>query len=436
MPKIKINIGAFEDLADESFDSKVKYLAVGEEVLDQHVYGDSLAKLITALGKNVNKRNLFNLEIVDGIPSALYGFTLALNSDLQPCLFFGAKSGGKDNPPNALPVEVIASEDEDSEEDYQIKVGKVSIVFHYNEDSKRTYGYLKSGKTQVSIKCDFVKDFDYDDLEEVTSTEELSNFLTKIKGGAINYKLRNLVHPDLVKSGKVKLPLILNIESFEEPYEGEDFTAVNINISSANGKPLYAIDDDGNLVEDVTAVSVYDYLNAGAVCEPANAARCLLTKVFKGEVQICITKLGKDPLKNNPVHTLRHVIPTEVEEAYALAKAELKQLLRQEQDYSHLLEPDNVEKMLAASAKPKALSAKEEDEEYEEETTKPKKAKKPAKLAEALKSIDTSEEDEEETPKPKKAKKAPKVVEVEAEEVEEDEDEELALASFKKKRNS
>lgn len=337
MPKFEININQFPELANEDFPADAKYIPLGQDFLARHEYSEFLEAIFNALPEH-NKNNIFNLEVVAGIPSAVYGFTLCLDKALKPVLIFGSSKGGQENPQNILPVEVKKITDSEGDSFYSAVVGKCRIEFEWNSKTKRVQTNLIHKKNSVSIRTIFVENFDGAALERIKTTNELVAQLDKLKTGAYSYKLPEICHPDLIKSGKVKLPLFLNIISFEPPYQGDGFVSINIEVEGAK----YAINNETKEeTENPTSISVYDYTNAGiAVSNPAHIAKGTLLRNFGGKSQITITKLGKDPLKNTPTHIVRDILPTDetLAKAYNLAKEELKRRIIAEQDYSDLLE--------------------------------------------------------------------------------------------------
>jgi hypothetical protein len=363
MPNINVNISDFDELVNQEFPIDAKYVPLGTSILDTHAFGSDILKTLNALGE-YNVDNVFNLEVVDGIPSAVYGFTLALDKDLKPSLFFGCNKGGESNPPNKLAVTVQVETDEDDDEFVLIRVGKAQIDFDYNAQTKRISAWLVYKKTRISINARFVKGVEYAQVDAIASADDLTKCLDKLGSGSYSYKLKDLAHPDLINSGKVKLPIILDVISFEPPYHGESFTAINIEVSGAK----WAKSPSGEVVENPTMISVYDYMNAGALADNSTAARAILLNLYKGKNQIVITKLAKDPIANNPTHILRQVPPSDPElaAAYQKAKSALTEAIKKEQDFNHLLEVSSIEKFKKLAAAP-ALEviedAKDDDDE-------------------------------------------------------------------------
>jgi hypothetical protein len=394
MPKLEININQFPELANEIFSADAKYLPLGQDFLARHEQSEFLAPVFAALPEH-NTNNIFNLEVVEGIPSAVYGFTLALDKELKPALFFGSSKGGSENPSNSLPVEVKKITDSEGDVEYVVTVGKCRIQFDYNAKAKRIQSSLVFKKNIVSIQTKFIEGVDSNLLENLKTTEELATQLEKLGGGSYSYKLNELCHPDLIRAGKVKLPLFLNILSFEPPYQGDDFVAINLEIEGAK----YAINKKtGEEVENPTSISVYDYMNAGvAVTEPSNAAKAALLRNFGGKTQIAVTKLAKDPLKSNPTHVVRDVLPTDeiLAKAYNLAKEELKRRIVAKQDYSDLLEFSAVQEYLGKVNNPEKVLAPAASKAVVTELKQAKAAKVAVPIEETPEVYIVDEDDEE-----------------------------------------
>lgn len=392
--KLEININQFPELSNEFFPVEAKYIPLGQDFLARHEYQEFLAAIFAALPEH-NTNNIFTLEVVEGIPSAVYGFTLALDKELKPVLMFGSFKGGTENPHNSLPVEVKKITDSEGDSFYAAVVGKCRIQFEYNAKTKRVQTNLVHKKNSVSIKTEFADNFDGAALEMLKSTDDLARQLDKLNGGNYSYKLNEICHPDLIKAGKVKLPLFLNILSFEPPFQGDGFVAINIEVEGAK----WAINKKtGEQVTDPTSISVYDYSNAGvAVTDPSNAAKMALLRNFGGKTQIAVTKLAKDPIKSNPTHVVRDVLPTDetLAKAYNLAKEELKRRIVVRQDYSGLLEFSAVQEYVGKVNNPEKVLAPAVSKAVVTEL-KQAKAAKVAVPVEAVPEVYIVDEDDEE----------------------------------------
>jgi len=349
MPDININLQSFEGLSSEDFPSEIKSMPLGLDLCDTHEKGENIKSVVRALGKEINENNVFNLEVVEGIPSNLYCFTLALDKDLQPCLFFGCYKGGEENPSNKLNVSVKEFVDDDGDKEFKIVVGKATIEFIFNKITKRFSSWLSYKKTRISFMTKWEKNINPSDVENIESLEDLTSLLTKLSTGGFSYKLFELCHPDLIASNKVNLPLILEVVSFEAPFHGDGFTAYNINVRGANGVRLFA-KRNGEEIEDVSSINVYDYSAAGSICEGFGAAKALLLNLYGGSTQIRVTRLSKEPLKYNPTHTLKDVLPSDpiLAKAYEKAKEALKECIKTGVDFMHLMEPSSKESFVKA----------------------------------------------------------------------------------------
>jgi hypothetical protein len=340
----EINISQFEEIQSMSFDTSKKYLPLGEEVLDQHQFGNQILGLIkTISGSEYNSENILNLELDSGYAVAVYGFTVALNKSGIPCVMFGSSESAS----NEFPISIEVDPDDRSN---VFKVGNADIEFEQNAKTKKIETFVGYKKIRVRARGLFVENLNFNRLMSSGNIESLSQCLTVISsGGNYGYKLKDLVHPDAIAKGN-SFPMKLNVEGADELFIGESFTSRNLNVSSADGSLIWGVDKNG-AVGEVTKVSIYNSMTAGFICEDLGVARLALCQLFQGTVQLVI--IAPKNLKN-PSHNLQLLAPSDekLALAYKKAKEELIMLASNGQPYSHLLKPEAVKKFLNGGSEP------------------------------------------------------------------------------------
>jgi hypothetical protein len=368
----EINVAAFDELQSQSFDESKKYLPLGEEVLEYHQFGSQIQGLIKCISNGEhNAQNIFNLEVSEGYPVAVYGFTVALNKSGVPYVLFG----NSENSPNEFSI--IPTIDEDDETVF--KVGKAWVEFEQNPKTKLIETYVGFKKIRVKARGLFVENLNFNRLMSSNSIESLAECLVNIpSGGGYGYKLKDLCHPEVIEQKGQTFKLILNVDSIDELYQGDSFTSRNLNVSSVDGKPVWARDKDGNIGE-VSKISIYNSMTAGSICEELGAARFILCKLYKGTTQLVLIRPNSNP-EYNPSHVLQMLPPStpELAEAYKKAKSELALLASEGKNFNHLLTPDSVKtflnggsteskKELPPAKKAATVSVIEEEEEEDAE---------------------------------------------------------------------
>jgi hypothetical protein len=340
----EINISQFDELQSVSFDPAKKYLPLGESVLDQHQFGSQILGLIKTISGGVhNSENIFNLELDSGYAVAVYGFTVALNKSGVPCVLFGNSESGS----NEFPISVEVDPDDRSN---VFKVGNADIEFEQNSKTKQIETFVGYKKIRVRARGLFVENLNYNRLMSSANINSLSECLTVIpSGGNYGYKLKDLVHPDAIMKGNT-FPMKLNVESADELYVGDAFTSRNLNVSSADGSTVWAVDKNG-VVGECTKISIYNSMTAGFICEDLGVARLALCQLFQGTVQLVV--IAPKNLKN-PSHNLQLLAPADekLALAYKKAKEELVMLASNGESYSHLLKPEAVKKFLNGGSEP------------------------------------------------------------------------------------
>lgn len=333
----QINISSFDELQNQMFDASKKYMPVGIEILETHLYGSHIKGLLDTISKEYNEENVFNLEIAEGFPIAVYGFTIALNKEGIPSVMFG----NLENKPNEFPI--VLNKDED--DDITINVGKAYIEFEQNPITKIIDAYIGFKKIRVKARAILVENLNFIQLEKADTVEKLSGCLGNIpSGGGYSFKLKGLANPQVIEQKGIKFPLMLNIDSIDEVYQGDSFTSRSLNVSSLDGSTIWGTNKDGE-IQEVSKVSIYNSMTAGSICDEIGAARFLLCKLYGGSAKLIIVQPNSNP-EYNPKHLLQLLPPENpaIAAGYKKAKTELAQAMSNGGGYTHLLTPESVKK--------------------------------------------------------------------------------------------
>jgi hypothetical protein len=339
----QINVAAFDELQNQMFDTSKKYLPLGVEILDNHIYGPQIRGLLDTISDEYNTENIFNLEVSEGFPIAVYGFTIALNKEGIPSLMFG----NSDNKPNEFPIDVITDEDGDS----SFNVRKAYIEFEQNPTTKIIDAYVGYKRVRVKARALLVENLNFVQLEKADNIDKLAGCLGTIPtGSGYAFKLKGLSSPQVIEQKGVKFPLMLNIDSIDEIYQGDSFVSRNLSISALDGSTVWGTNKDGE-VQEVHKVSIYNSMTAGSICEEIGAARFLLCKIYGGTARLVIVAPNSNP-DYNPKHLLQLLPPENpaIAEGYKKAKQELAKSVKACESYTHLLTAESVKKFTENSA--------------------------------------------------------------------------------------
>lgn len=347
----QINISEFDELQNSMYDSAKKYLPVGVDILDTHVYGKQLKGLLNTISPDYNPENVFNLEILEGFPVAVYGFTVALNKEGIPSLLFG----NRESTPNEFPI--MVSIDEDGDATYQ--VGGAYIEFEQDSKNQSIKAFVGYKKIRCSARLLIAESLVFTQLEKANTVEKLAACLEVIPSGSGSYgfRLKDLANPLVVEQKQVKFPLILNIDSIDETYKGDGFLSTNLNVSSSDGNPIWGVKKEETTPTEVAKVSVTSSSpTAGSLCTEVGAARFLLCKLFGGIARLVIVQPNKNP-EYNPRHVLQLLPPENptIAAGYQKAKAKLVEALENGESYMDLLSEASVRKFCETDNAPSSI---------------------------------------------------------------------------------
>jgi hypothetical protein len=333
MAIISLGLESFTDLVVKDYENDGMFPVSLVELQEHENYAD-IQKILKQIKPDFNEENVFCLNVVGFTPKAIYGFNISLIEG-KPVLSFGANI--KDNAANKVELElvkVVDPEDPDNVE-YQIKSGKVRVIFNpkdLNKPEGEALAYLKSGSGKNSVTIPVFVKFaqraqdnvvSYIELSEVESIEDLTLLLGSF--GTLGVKLTDLVRPFVKKGvkGTLPKPLIAEVESWEvQPKNPDhpDWEASTLFKISGISEALTA---DGSLITNPEGVYIGGNQASAKLVQNAKFANTVfLYRMYGGKLELRITALAtKEPERNMPSNILKPVYPENEANKDALIKA-------------------------------------------------------------------------------------------------------------------
>lgn len=297
MAIIKLSLDNFESLILNEYEND-GYYPVSLEQLKEHELFQDLLKILKAVKPDFDVNNVFTLAVVNGYPSAVYGFSL-VKKDGKALLQFGAG-----NQKNEVEVTCTIEQDEAGDDVAIYKVGNATLLFSVTNNNT-VASFLKFGKNQVSIFTKWQKDVSFQDVENFQDIDDLVSCLDVL--GVAGVKLTDLVRP-YIKQGLNSLPkpIIADVLSWQITEPHPDYgTSVIFNIK---GVPE-ALTAEGSVIKNPGAVYVNsNQISAIVIQKPDFCKKAIEAIQNGGKLQLVIPQMArKEPGKYMPNNLLKIV---------------------------------------------------------------------------------------------------------------------------------
>lgn len=297
MAIIKLGLDNFESLMDNEYEND-GYHPVSLEVLKEHESFQDLLKILKAVKPDFDVKNVFTLAVVNGYPSAVYGFTLC-KKDGKAVLQFGAG-----NQKNEIEVTCTIEQDEAGDDVAIYKAGNATLLFSVTSNNAVATS-LKFGRNQVSIFTKWQKDVTFQDVENFQDIDDLISCLDTL--GVTGVKLTDLVRP-YIKQGLNSLPqpIVADVLSWQITDPHPDYgTSVIFNIKGVSE----ALTAEGTVIKEPGAVYVNsNQMSAIVIQKPDFCKKVVEAMQNGGKLQLVIPQMAKkEPGKYMPTNLLKIV---------------------------------------------------------------------------------------------------------------------------------
>lgn len=305
--QIDLGLGNFKKYSEVDFDdifgdvnSEADYLEMSLNDFESFNQYEEIKELFEAMlsdNDNPNWSNVGCLKTAFGKPVATYVATLKL-VDNKPAVVIGSYEGDKNNNPSN--VIFVTSQLKKKGKGEAYFVGSANLSFGLKDGQVIKSIAIQSDGDYISLDLRILwnKEIEKDknQINRIDSLETLTSCLSS-GGGGLSLSLGDICNEDLFKAGLVKLPLSLEVKSWDAPFfpQADDkgnipsWSSINIELLTPALNGIFK----GEIVTNIAKVKFFNNSQGGRVIDVVERIKAAMFLSYGGRVIIQASTLAK-----------------------------------------------------------------------------------------------------------------------------------------------